>query len=89
MVFVEVGSPYILAGAQTVFSCRSVWQIFMSMQCCHCLHASERPEVNSWTLDLVVFALDSPFQGDDNGCAWSLCRGVMIKQQQFFWGGKC
>ena len=28
MVFVEVGSPYILAGAQTVFSCRSVWQIF-------------------------------------------------------------
>ena len=26
MVFVEVGSPYILAGAQIVFSCRSVWK---------------------------------------------------------------
>ena len=27
MVFVEVGSPYILAGAQTEFLCRSVWHI--------------------------------------------------------------
>ena len=41
MVFVEVGSSYILASAQTVFSCRSVWQIFMSMQCYHCHHAPQ------------------------------------------------
>jgi|APFre7841882793_1041355.scaffolds.fasta_scaffold37519_1 hypothetical protein len=27
MVFVEVGSPYILVAAQAVFSCKSVWQI--------------------------------------------------------------
>ena len=69
MVFVEVGSPYILAGAQTVFSCRSVWQIFMSMQCYHCLHASGRPAVNFWNLDLVIFALDCLFQGEENDCA--------------------
>ena len=60
MVFVEVGSPYILAGAQTVFSCRSVWQIFMSMQCYHCLHALGHPAVNFWNLDLVIFAFDRP-----------------------------
>ena len=72
MVFVEVGRPYILAGAQTVFSCRSVWQIFMSMQCYHCLHALGRPTVNFWNLDLVIFALDGPFKGDENDCAWSL-----------------
>ena len=48
MVFVEVGSPNILAGAQTVFSCRSIWQIFMSMQCYHYLHASGSSAVNFW-----------------------------------------
>ena len=72
MVFVEVGSPYLLAGAQTVFSCSSVWQIFMFMQCYHCLHASGCPTVNFWNLDLVIFPLDCPFSGDKNDCAWSL-----------------
>ena len=55
MVFVEVGSPYILAGAKTVFSCRSVWQIFMSMKCYHSLHASGRPTVNFWNLNWNIF----------------------------------
>ena len=72
MVFVEVGSPYILAGAQTVFSCRSVWQIFMSMQCYHCLHALGRPTVNFWNLDLAIIALDCQFQGKKNNGACSL-----------------
>ena len=72
MIFVEVGSPYILAGAQTVFPCRSVWEIFVSMQCYHCLHASRRPTVNFWNLDLVIFALDCPFQEEENDCVWSL-----------------
>ena len=85
MVFVEVGSPYILAGAQTVFSCRSVWQMFMSMQCYHCLHASGRSAVNFWNLDLVIFALDSLFLEDDNKCAWSQLQEILTKQQNFFW----
>ena len=72
MVFVELGSPYILAAAQTVFSCRNVWQIFMSMQCYHCLQASGRPAVNFWNKDLFIFTFNCPFQGDENDCAWSL-----------------
>ena len=69
MVFVEVGSPYILESAQTVFSCRSVWEIFMSMQCYHFLHASGHPAVNFWNKDMFIFALDCPFQGEKNDCA--------------------
>ena len=72
MVFVEVGSRYILAGSQTVFSCRSVWQIFMSMQYYHCLHPLVRPASTFWNFHLVIFALDCLFQGDKNDCAWSL-----------------
>jgi hypothetical protein len=85
MVFVEVGRPYILAGAQTVFSCMSVWQIFMSMQYYHCLHALGRPAVNFWNLDLVIFALDCPVQGSENDCDWSLLQEILTKQQIFFW----
>ena len=86
MVFVEVGSPNILAGGQTVFSCRSVWQIFMpSMQCYHCLHASGRCAVNFWNLVLVIFALECPFQGEENNYAWSWLKEILTKQQNFFW----
>jgi|APFre7841882793_1041355.scaffolds.fasta_scaffold37519_2 hypothetical protein len=76
MVFVEVGSSYILAGAQTVFSCRSVWQIFMSMQCYQCLHAFGCPAVNFWNSDWVIFALDCPFQGEENKCFKFVTRNI-------------
>ena len=85
MVFVEVSRPYILAGAQTVFSCRSVWQIFMSKQCYHCLHASGHPTVIFWNLDLVTFALDCPSQGEKNDCARSWLQEILTKQQNFLW----
>ena len=84
MVFVKVGSPYILADAHTAFSCRSVWQIFMSMQSYHCLHASGCPAVNFWNLDFVIFALDCPFQGETNDYAWSWLQEILTKQQNFF-----
>ena len=53
----------------------------MSMQCYHCLHASGRPTVNFWNLDLVIFALDCPFQGEENDCAWSQLQEILTKQQ--------
>ena len=64
MVFVEVGSPYILAGAQTVFSCRSVWQIFMSMQCYYYLHALGRRQYLELGLGYISIGLSILRRGE-------------------------
>jgi hypothetical protein len=70
---------------QEIFSCRSVWQIFMSQQCSHYLHALGCPAVNFLNLELVVFALDCPVQRNKNYCAWSLLQEILTKQQNFLW----
>ena len=70
MVFVEVGSPYILAGAQTEFSRRSVWEISAIIA----FTSQGAPQsifgIRTWLfLHWIVHFQE---KREENDCAWSL-----------------